>query len=332
VAQALGLTCETAYAYITCESRVADNVLQSKGPERTEAGGTLEFSARGPAAVESEARRLFAAVTDAVAGDSALSAWWQDRIWQRVAAEDWAIETLPNGASYGVHRSADGSGVTWWLNLSWETASEPTLQPTTEPTAESTAPVTPEEWAAFDEQAREMCLPAKPADLKTMEGPPTPLDQAPTYQAVRVVGTEVLGPDGEPSLFPPTLLGPYPPAYLDFVATTPGEVDLLVCVALRTGESATYHNDDAVPPEATVYHVDTILWMVDATSGERVGRPWVFLGQGFFPRQLDWGSWEDNGTLALLIHAYNAFDTCHRSVAWDILEFLGRNVPGPGCY
>lgn len=336
VADMLGMHCQTpGENRVRCDLSQSSGVsLESEGPDGTVANDReLSFSVSGrPNSATSEAHRMFAAVADAVTGDAVLSAAWQERIWANFASQDWRTTMLPNGAGWSIFSFGIGADQTSWvLYLMWETSTEPTPVPSASPTP---AP-TPVDWQAFDEQAREACLAAGPARLKTMEAPVEPIDRAPTYHKVRVVRVEVLGPDRTSSPFPLDLLFAYwaePPASLDFIAAAPAEVELLACVALRTAESATYYNDGVVPPEVTLYRVDTILWMVDATSGEPVGRPWVFLDREAFPRERDWGSWEESGTLALLVHAYNSYDVCHRSVAWDIREFLGQDVPGPGCY
>jgi hypothetical protein len=168
-------------------------------------------------------------------------------------------------------------------------ASPPPATNTPRATEAPTLEPTPDPWLSWNERldlllqddqfardSRDTCLVTRPADLETLTGPDRPLDQAPTYRTVQMLLAEVVGPDGSISDLPEMdeyLWQGYTRTFRDgAVVADPDDVELLACVALRTGASRDYVANGI---SHTVYKTAEVVWMVERTSGEVVGRPWV---------------------------------------------------------
>lgn len=124
VVQALGLSCESVAQRTHCQSiRPSGARFEAVAPDGTvTADRELSFSASGPTELESEARRLFAAVANAVTGDPELSRAWQDQIWAAFDDPQVSTAALPNGANWTASRQEVGDVLIWSLRLTSETS------------------------------------------------------------------------------------------------------------------------------------------------------------------------------------------------------------------
>ena len=115
------MSCTAVEQRIRCgATRPSGAGLESDGPGRTDATDReLSFTATGPIELESEARRLFAAVADATCDNRALSGEWQDQIWAAFGDESAPTPALPNGVSWGASRQNLGDVLVWTLSLTW---------------------------------------------------------------------------------------------------------------------------------------------------------------------------------------------------------------------
>lgn len=228
---------------------------------------------------------------------------------------------------------------------------KPTLTPATteEPTLEPTAEPSPDPWMSswnerldavlrdgeFATESRESCARTRPDGLTTLTRPERPMDKAPDYRTVQMILAEVIGPDGPvaelPGLDERDWQGYLRTFRGDTVVAGPDDIELLACVALRTGESAGY-----VTPGGprTIYKTSEVIWMVDRSAGTRIGGSWV-LGLAYaedreFPTLLDGGTLAAGG-LVLLPLGGRWGDPGERT-ATTIQSFLGRIRPEAGAF
>jgi hypothetical protein len=121
VAQALGMSCESIAARIHCQTgRPSGARFEVVGPDGTNASDReLTFIASGPIELESESRRLFATVADAISGDSTQSREWLDQVWAAFADPSMPATALQNGVSWSASRQDAGGVLNWSLSLTW---------------------------------------------------------------------------------------------------------------------------------------------------------------------------------------------------------------------
>lgn len=209
----------------------------------------------------------------------------------------------------------------------------PTVQPEPTPTLAPT-PQTVDYWTdeAFAAAADEACQAARPLGIEDLSEPTRPLDKAPEYGKVHLVVTELIGEDGaivDPPVVPTgqffydqTLFG-YPFDFVDVLPTNPDEVDLLACVGLRIADSRSF-SMPVTGFQVQVYSVDSLVWMVDPASSERVGRPWL-VPSSIFPMALDPANLVRAGDYSLLVRSGG-------EIASNIFSFLGRVRPYGGAF
>lgn len=187
-----------------------------------------------------------------------------------------ACQAAPAPATGAPPTGAGPSGLPTQPAAATDDASQPT-----DPAAE--VPILADD--AFHRTSEATCREAQPGDVYALEGPELPTMKVPGYTGLSIVVLEMRGQDG--SIGPPPPLPPgqaYYPASdspvviegateaLPAEAAFASQVDLLACVALRTGESASYSGPDG---ELTIFALEAIVWMVDRAAGTRLGEPWV---------------------------------------------------------
>lgn len=294
-AERVGLSCEEhawdpALPALSCRSEYGD--FEASVDHERERACYTSSDAIAPQFIPERARLLFTAVTKEVAGDPVLAAAWQEELWSAIAAGgdqapvgevDLAAGELPNFTSWSLSWS-DSFGTPLELCVRLYGAS-------TEPTPPPTAPVptiAPSDVIddAFVARLRKTCLKARPQRLRSLMGPENPPDRAPARKKVLKVETVVFGPQGTiefpASLYDDATWGTVDEVR-DLLASSRDEVGSLACVALRTDGFASYYSAGWT---GRVYRYDTIVWMVDAQSGRRVARPWVYLDRAPFPQQI----------------------------------------------
>jgi hypothetical protein len=294
-AERVGLTCqehawEPALPALSCRSQYGD--LEASVDYARERACYTSSDAIAPQFIPERARLLFTAVTEEVAGDPALAEAWQEELWSVITAaggtapiggNDLAAGELPNDTSWSLSWS-ESFGTPLELCVRLYGAS-------TEPTPPPTAPVptiAPSDVIddAFVAQLRKTCLKARPQRLRSLMGPENPPERAPAHKKALMVETVVFGPQGTvqfpAELYDDAALGTVDGAR-DLLAYSRDDVGLLACVALRTDGFATYYSAGWT---GLIYRYDTIVWMVDARSGRRVARPWVYLDRAPFPSEL----------------------------------------------
>ena len=223
------------------------------------------------------------------------------------------------------------------------TAREPEvpLEPTPLPT--------PDLWLSFSERlvllqdvafiaaSRDTCRATRPDELASLHTPDRPQDKGPGYGTVQMVVSEVIGPDGRvtdpPSPVDDSDWAGFWQTYRGEDAAVSGadDIELLACVALRTGASSQYSGGGGV---FTLHKTSEIAWMVERASGRRVGVAWV-IGDAYavdvaFPLTLLNATTLTAGDLGLLPLGGQFGGSVGERLAGSIVAFLGGVRPEVG--
>jgi hypothetical protein len=164
-----------------------------------------------------------------------------------------------------------------------ETMSAPILSPTPafRPSSTPTPPEPTVSVPPFTGDPHQLCQDAQPADVYQVSNAFSAPEKQLAYLNILIELVEFRNPDGVVGAVPPNADGRYAQliwaggaatsSRLDFL---PGPVDLLACVDMRAGTPTAYTYTGSRGATALA-PADTIVWMVDAASGSRVGGAWV---------------------------------------------------------
>lgn len=136
-----------------------------------------------------------------------------------------------------------------------------------------------DEDAAWRTEVTDLCLAAQPADLLATSAGVVPLADSSAYPHVWVRIAEYIGVDGIPTTIPPLARGfVYSTAYVTptFAVSQPGDVELVACVTLQAFEHEQWYPSSQNGCPCYPYDASrAFVWMIDPTTGELVGQPWL---------------------------------------------------------
>jgi ribose transport system substrate-binding protein len=156
-------------------------------------------------------------------------------------------------------------------------AAEPTPAPALTATPEPTGPPAGPLASGYDERtARRMCQAARPRNVYGVRSRVRRERAARKADYAQLVMVEYRDLRGrrlrEPRLRSDTIYDVSGRTPFDW--STADEIDLLACVALRATQRETWQETSS-RRMYTMDAADAIVWMVDAVTGKRVGRPWL---------------------------------------------------------